>query len=145
MSPKWSVLATAFLLLGCQKQEPREQKPDLGSFCVQPAKWNAFLGIMRDFGAERGLELHGGVETHSDGKPLFNAYLARGHSFWRGDDLDLLVTSDRDKERRMTLSGSSKTPWTMSDSSLADELLAKATFLRCVPPDGNGWWLPWKS
>lgn len=138
MSPRWSIVGAFSLLLACQRREYHEQVPPLGMFCVQPANWDHFLQAMREFGAKHGLELHGGVETHPDGKRLFNAYLARGYSYWWGDDLDLWVTSNPYVERRMTLNGISRKPWTFSDYLLANELLAKTVSLRCFEP-GNGW------
>ena len=106
--------------------------PTFGSFCLKPTRWGGLLSLMREFGASRGLELHGGIETGSDGLRTFNAYLARGYSFWWGDDLDLWMTSNPHVEGETFLSGISKSPWTATDLRMAHDLLAATKPLQCA-------------
>jgi hypothetical protein len=77
---------------------------------MHEANWQKFLNIMRSVAQRHDMELHGGIEKDPDGKPLFNAYIARGYSFWFGDDLDL---------------------WKQSDTHIARETVIAAAPLRC--------------
>lgn len=82
-------------------------------------------------GGLHGLELHGGVEKRSDGIRNLNVYLARGYSYWWGDDLDLWVTSNPHVEGQTFLGGISKKPWSKADLQMAHELLAAFALLQC--------------
>ncbi len=89
------------------------------------------LAVMSDFARARGLELHGGIEETPDGTPLFNAYVARGYSYWFGDDLDLWFVSDPFRAGGMDLNGIAKRPWTSRDGDTARALIAAIKPLRC--------------
>jgi hypothetical protein len=103
--------------------------PTFAIFCLEPAHWQDALSVMRDFGARRGLELHGGVEK---GSGLYlNAYLARGYSYWWGDDLDLWLTSNPHIQRQTSLAGISKKPWTKADLQMVRDLLTALGPLQC--------------
>jgi hypothetical protein len=80
---------------------------------------------MKEFGASRGLEFHGGVdEATPDGKPQFNAYLAQGYSYFFGDDFDLWFTSDPFRADVVTLGGIVKNqPINTRQKQLADDIL----------------------
>jgi len=97
-----------------------------------PAHWQDALFAMRKFGARHGLELHGGVEKRSDGLQNLNVYLARGYSYWWGDDLDLWLTSNPHVQGETSLGGISKTPWTKSDLQMSHELLTALAPLQCA-------------
>jgi hypothetical protein len=86
---------------------------------------------MRAFGGRHGLELHGGVEKRSDGIQSLNVYLARGYSYWWGDDLDLWLTSNPHVQGQTFLGGISKKPWTKSDLQMARDLLTALEPLHC--------------
>ena len=120
-------------LVGCQRDVPREQMPTFAVFCVQPARWHDLLAVMREFGTGHGLELHGGIEKRSDGIQSLNVYLARGYSYWWGDDLDLWITSNPHVRGETTLGGTSKKPWAKSDLRMAHDLLAALAPLHCSP------------
>ena len=77
------------------------------------------------------MELHGGIEKDPNGKPLFNAYIARGYSYWFGDDLDLWIVSNPFEEGDMTLNGISKKPWKQVDTQIAREIVAASSSLQC--------------
>jgi len=124
-------VSAAFLLVACHKSVPPEQA-DAATICVQPEHWNALLGIMREFGAKHDLELHGGIRTALNGKRSFNAFLARGYSYWWSDDLDLWVISKPDTQQLMSVSLIAKKPQYMSDLILSDGLLAAANPVRCA-------------
>ena len=122
----------AFLVLGaCQKDVPRSQMPHLATFCMNEGNWPKFLEVMRNVGKRHGMELHGGIKKDPDGKPQFNAYVARGYSFWFGDDLDLWIVSNPFKAGEMNFGGISKKPWRQSDTHIARELMSAAAPLRC--------------
>ena len=123
-------LEAAIILSGCQKDVPRSQMPHLADFCVQQSNWPKLLDVMRTVGARHGLKMHGGIEKYPDG-PLFNAYIARGYSYWFGDDLDLWITSNPHDEGDMSLGGISKKPWTQADTEIARELMSAASPLFC--------------
>jgi len=97
-----------------------------------PAHWQDALFAMRKFGARHGLELHGGVEKRSDGLQNLNVYLARGYSYWWGDDLDLWLTSNPHVQGETSLGGISKTPWTKSDLQMSHDLLPALAPLQCA-------------
>src|SRR5436305_10449040 len=102
---------TAFVsLMGCQKDVPREQMPTFATFCLAPAQWQAALSVMRKFGETHRLEVHGGIEKRSDGLENLNAYLARGYSYWWGDNFDLWLTSNPHVQGETSLGGISKEP-----------------------------------
>jgi hypothetical protein len=106
--------------------------PTFATFCIQPAHWQDALSVMHAFGARHGLEMHGGVEKRSDGFQNLNVYLARGYSYWWGDDLDLWLTSNPHVQAETFLGGISKKPWTKSDLKMAHDLLAALTPLQCA-------------
>jgi hypothetical protein len=82
------------------------------------------------------MEFHGGIETYSDGRQTFNAYIARGYSYWFGDDLDLWITSNPFVEGEMHLNGISKKPWKEFDTDTARKIIASAEQLRCAEEPG---------
>jgi hypothetical protein len=90
------------------------------------------LSVMQAFGAKHGLELHGGVEKDSNGLENLNVYLARGYSYWWGDDLDLWLTSNPHLQGKTYLGGISKKPWTKTDLEMAHDLLAALAPLQCA-------------
>jgi hypothetical protein len=124
-------IATALTLSACEKDVPQSQMPHLATFCMHEANWPKFLDVMRRVGERHDMALHGGIEKHSDGTQLFNAYVARGYSFWFGDDLDLWFTSNPFKPGEMSLGGISKKPWKQSDTQIAREIITAAAPLRC--------------
>ena len=124
-------MAALVCLMGCQRDVPREQTPTFAVFCIMPAHWQDALSIMRDFGSQHGLELHGGIEKRSDGLQNLNVYLARDYSYWRGDDLDLWLTSNPHVHDQTSLGGISKKPWTKSDLKMARDLLTALAPLQC--------------
>ena len=126
-------IATAAMLIlsACQKDVPRSQLPHLATFCMREANWPKFLDLMRGVGQRHNMELHGGIEKDPDGKPQFNAYIARGYSYWFGDDLDLWITSNPFKAGEMSFGGISKKPWKQSDTEIAREIMAAGAPLRC--------------
>ncbi len=71
-------------------------------------------------------ELHGGVDTDGpNGRPLFNAYVAQGYSYYFGDDFDLWFTSDPFRPGVLSLGGVLKRkPITAKQSALARALLS---------------------
>jgi hypothetical protein len=105
--------------------------PTFAMFCLKPTQWQGALSVMREFGATHGLELHGGVEKRPDGIQSLNVYLARGYSYWWGDDLDLWLTSNPHVQGQVSLGGISKKPWTKSDLKMARDLLAAFAPLQC--------------
>ena len=105
--------------------------PTFATVCIQPTRWQDTLSVMHAFGAQHGLEMHGGVERRSDGLQNLNVYLARGYSYWWGDDLDLWLTSNPHDQRETVLGGISKKPWTKSDLKIAYDLLAALAPLQC--------------
>lgn len=130
-------IASAIALSACQKDVPRSQLPHLGTFCVDSGKWNDLLAIMKRFAIANGLEFHGGIDQGTDRKPLFNAYVARGYSYWFGDDLDLWFVSDPFRARGMDLNGIAKQPWTSRDTNTARALIKAIAPVRCgaIPND----------
>ena len=134
MSHLWSGAAAAFLMMGCQRAVPREQTLTFGFFCVRPAQWNELFGVMHEFGAKHGLELHGGIEKRSSGVRYLNVYLARGYSYWRGDDLDLWITSNPRVQGQTSLGGISKKRWTEPDLQMARDLFKALAPLQCTSP-----------
>jgi hypothetical protein len=133
-----AILVGGALLAGCQKNVPRSQLPHLGTFCVQKEKWDDLLITMKRFAVAQGLEFHGGIETGPNRKPLFNAYVARGYSYWFGDDLDLWIVSSPFKEGEMNYNGISKRPWSQQDTEMARALLYATEPLQChVSGDGS--------
>lgn len=105
--------------------------PHFGTFCIHRTNWDKLVVVMRGFGCKNGLELHGGIDTSKPGQPLFNAYLARGYSYWWGDDLDLWMVSNPFVEGEMTYNGMTKKPWTKADRQSARGLLAATANLQC--------------
>lgn len=101
-------------------------------FCLMPAQWPNALSVMREFGGRHGLEMHGGVEKRSDGLQNLNVYLARGYSYWWGDDLDLWLTSNPHVKGETSLNGISKKPWTKSDLQMAHDLVRALAPLKCA-------------
>ena len=85
---------------------------------------------MTNFAATNQLEFHGGIDELPD-KPVFNAYVARGYSYWFGDDLDLWIVSNPFEPGEMVLNGISKKPWQPDDTKLAHDLLAQIKPLQC--------------
>jgi len=132
MRRRWLAMTAFASLMGCQRDVPREQTPTFATFCLMPAHWQDALFAMRKFGARHGLELHGGVEKRSDGLQNLNVYLARGYSYWWGDDLDLWLTSNPHVQGETSLGGISKTPWTKSDLQMSHELLTALAPLQCA-------------
>ena len=132
MSRRLLAMTAAISLMGCQKDVPREQMPTFAMFCLEPVRWQDLLSVMREFGTSHRLELHGGIEKRSDGIQSLNVYLARGYSYWWGDDLDLWITSSPHVRGQTSLGGISKNPWTKSDLQMAHDLLAKLAPLQCA-------------
>ena len=124
-------LLAGLALGGCQKEVPQSQMPHFATFCVPRARWNDFLMAMRRFGNDHGLELHGGIERFPGQRPTFNAYLARGYSYYFGDDLDLWIVGSPYKEGEMSFSGMARNPWSANDLDLARSLLRSFAPLRC--------------
>lgn len=123
--------ACTALLGACQKDVPRSQMPHLSTLCVEHSRWNDLLGSMRQFAASKGLEFHGGIERDPENKPLFNAYIARGYSYWFGDDLDLWLVSNPFRGGEMDLNGIAKQPWSAQDTNTANALIAAIKPLQC--------------
>ncbi len=126
-----AVIATVLALSACENDMPRSQMPHLADFCMQQANWPKLLNVMREVAKRHGMEVHGGIEKDPVGEPLFNAYIARGYSYWFGDDLDLWIVGSVHSDSGMGFNGISKQPWTQSDTQVARELLMASAPLRC--------------
>jgi hypothetical protein len=126
-----AVIATVLALSACEKDVPRSQMPHLADFCMHQSNWPELLKAMGQVAARHGMELHGGIEKDPKGKPLFNAYIARGYSFWFGDDLDLWIVGNPFEGGDMAFNGISKRPWKQSDTEIAREIMTGAAQLRC--------------
>jgi hypothetical protein len=124
-------ITSVLTLSACQKDVPRSQMPHLATFCMHEANWPKFLKVMRSVGQRHDMQLHGGIEKAADGKPQFNAYIARDYSYWFGDDLDLWITSNPFKAGEMSFGGISKRPWKQSDTEIAREVVTAAAPLWC--------------
>jgi hypothetical protein len=125
------VITAALALSACEKDVPQSQMPHLATFCMHEGNWPKLLNIMHDIGGRYDMELHGGIEKDPDGKRMFNAYIARGYSFWFGDDLDLWIVSNPFEAGEMSFGGISKKPWKQSDTEIAREIVTVAAPLRC--------------
>lgn len=131
MGRRWFAISASMFLMGCQRDVPQEQMPTFAMFCLKPTQWSDAISAMRQFGSRHGLELHGGIETRSDGVQSLNVYVARGYSYWWGDDLDLWLTSNPHAPSETSLGGISKKPWTNSDLQMARDLLTALQPLQC--------------
>ena len=105
--------------------------PHFANFCMQEANWPRLLNIMREVAKRHDMELHGGIEKDPKAAPLFKAYLARGYSFWFGDDLDLWIVGGVHGDTGMAFNGISKKTWTQSDTQIAREIMVASATLRC--------------
>lgn len=121
----------ALSLTACEKDIPQSQMPHFATFCVPRTEWNYLLADMKLFGKRNGLELHGGIEGFPGKKPIFNAYLAKGYSYYFGDDLDLWIVSNPYVEGEMSYGGINKEPWSEKDLKLARSLTTAVAHLRC--------------
>jgi hypothetical protein len=131
MSGNRLAIIALVLLTGCQRAVPQAQMPTFAVFCLTPAHWQDAVSAMRKFGATHRLQLHGGVEKRSDGLENLNVYLARGYSYWWGDDLDFWLTSNPHVQGQTSLNGLSKKPWARSDLQMAHDLLRALRPLQC--------------
>ena len=122
------MIAWAALVAGCQKEVSQTRLPN---FCVQQSRWKDLLLTMQGFAIAGGMELHGGIETGPNRKPLFNAYVSRGYSYWFGDDFDLWIVSNPFKDGEMTYNGIAKKPWLPRDTETAGTLLKAIEPLQC--------------
>ena len=129
------MIATALLATtgGCRASnggDPAANAPTAGphfaSLCLPEKEWPRLLATMKRFGIQHALEMHGGIETNTpDNRPLLNAYLAEGYSYYFGDNFDLWFTSDPFRKDVIGLGGVLKEqPITNDQQALANALLS---------------------
>ena len=123
-------LVVAIALAGCgghrKNDVPAETAgPNFANLCITRDQWPYLLQYMRKFAAIHGLEFHGGVDNYTpDHRPQINAYIAKGYSYYFGDDFDLWFVRDPFRENVVTLSGILKRkPITPEQTMLAAALL----------------------
>lgn len=105
--------------------------PHFANLCLTRSDWPRLLATMRAFGAQHGLEMHGGIDDSPLG-PMLNVYLAQGYSYYFGDDFDLWFVSDVSDTNVVYLNGVLKRkPITPEQQALAAALLSHlSTFTR---------------
>jgi hypothetical protein len=99
--------------------------PHLADLCVKKSEWPTLIAELKAFGVAHDLELHGGIDNATpDGRPQLNVYLAKGYSYYFGDDLDLWFASDPFRSDVVNLNAPvKKKPLTRDEQALADELM----------------------
>ena len=100
--------------------------PHFANLCIKQSNWPRVINYMKKYGNDHGLEFHGGIDTITpDGRPLLNAYLAQGYSYYFGDDFDMWFVSDPFRVDVVTLGGIvKKQPISLDQQRLADGILA---------------------
>ncbi len=97
--------------------------PQFANYCISASQWPRLVATMRKFGAQHGLELHGG--DGATGARL-NVYLAQGYSYYFGDDFDLWFVDGPFRKDVVGLDGVLKRkPITPEQQALAKALMAE--------------------
>jgi hypothetical protein len=117
-------LVATVAISSCAKPASGPAGPHFGKFCVQQKDWPTLIVLMKRYAAAHALGFHGEVTRPPSG-PIFNYYLARGYSYYLGDDFDLWITSDPFSPGEMDLNGPVKhKPITQEQIALGRGLIA---------------------